>query len=74
METFEQYGLINQKQWSTLLESLRVGTHTFVFPTFKDIRSCKTVAYLRNTERIGRKYSFKVIMPDKRVEITVKEA
>ena len=73
METFEQYGLINQKRWTEFLGSLEAGkTHTFTFPSNRDIKSCKTVAYEINSNRVGRTYSFSINKAEKRVEISVK--
>ena len=72
MEQFEQYSLINQKRWTELLKSLDVGEHTFVFPSIPDIKSCKTIGYIINSDRTGRVYGFNINKPEKKVRITVK--
>ena len=73
METFEQYSLINRKQWTEFLTGLDEGEHTFSFPSIDHIKSCKSVAYTLNTDGKGKRYAFRV--PDKAnkmVIITVK--
>lgn len=75
MEVFEQYGLINEKRWTEFLKSLEAGKeHTFTFPSIPDIKSCKTVAYEINSNRVGRTYSFDVNKGEKRVKISVKQS
>ncbi len=72
MEVFEQYSLINKKQWKAFLSSLEVGEHTFTFPSVKDIKSCKAIGYDINSDKTGRNYYFNVDKDEKRVVITVK--
>lgn len=72
MEVFEQYSLINQKRWTDFLKGLDIGEHTFSFPSIADIKSCKSVAYTLNTDRLGRIYGFEVDKGEKKAVITVK--
>ena len=72
MEAFEQYALINKKQWKAFLRSLEVGEHTFVFPSVADIKSCKAIGYDINSDKVGRSYNFSVDKDEKKVVITVK--
>lgn len=72
MEVFEQYSLINKKQWKALLGSLEVGEHTFTFPSIGDIKSCKAIGYDINSDKTGRFYSFNVNKDERKVIITVK--
>jgi len=73
MEAFEQYALINKKKWTDFLGSLKVGEHTFTFPSLPDIKSCKAVAYDINSNKQGKYYYFNVNKDERRVVITVKE-
>ena len=72
MEVFQQYDLIYQKKWTELLKGLDVGEHTFTFPSVPDIKSCKTIGYNLNTDKLGRFYSFDVDKGTKKVKITIK--
>lgn len=71
METFEQYRLINQKQWTDFLKGLQAGESTFTLPTIADIHSLKSVAYKLNSDRLGRKYSIRADKEKKVVVINV---
>ena len=72
METFEQYSLINQKKWTTLLTGLPAGEYVFTIPSVADIKSCKSVAYSLNTDKIGKKYSLQADKDNLKLTITVK--
>ena len=65
------YKLVDDKQWTKLLESLEPGSSTVRFHSIGDIKSCKAVAYDLNSDNRGRTYAFKVDKDSRSAEITV---
>ena len=71
MQTFDSYALIEQGKWTEFLKGLEPGEHSFLFPSVKDIKSCKAIGYDLNSDGLGRKYSFNVNKLERKVTITI---
>lgn len=73
MNTFNAYQLIEEKKWTAFLKVLDAGEHTFLFPSVKDIKSCKAIGYDLNSDDAGRQYFFNVNKAERKVTIKVIE-
>lgn len=52
--------LISERKWTELLGQLPEGETTIGFPSINLLKSCKARAYDINSDKIGRRYTFKV--------------
>lgn len=67
------YKLVDERNWTAFLAELEPGTSTVKFPSVDAIKSCKAVAYDKNSDKIGRTYTFKVNKETCSADITVVE-
>lgn len=73
MNTFNEYQLIEERKWTAFLKGLDPGEHTFLFPSIKDIKSCKAIGYDMNSDNTGRAYFFKVDKAERKITINVED-